>query len=158
VGTAAVLILLILVAAFALARPLPAFTTQVLEVAKLGDKHFSVTLLVSNRTQSAYALMPGFLQSWDGVSWNFCPELTAAYSQNDTLGAHRARSVFCAYENSLHGARLRLVIKAEKVRHGLELYLFNLKCSLFGEDRGLRPGQHTMNSDVIVTSAEFREP
>lgn len=155
-ATAAIAVLWLALSVVA-TRHAPALNARIVEVANVGDQHFKVDALVTNRTGYRYGLFTR-LQIWNGAGWQDWADLPAAYSQNDTVTPHGAEATFCAFKHFKPGSRLRCVVEGERVRSGMDRFLFSLQQRLFDGDRNLPPNQTTMHVDVAATTEEFKEP
>ena len=155
---AASIAVLILALEVVTAKRAPALSATVVEVANLGDKHFKVDVLVTNRTRYAYELLIPKLEIWNGAGWENWVDLPAAYSQNGTINPHGAKAAFCAYKHFQPGSRLRCVVEGQRVRGGVDGFLLHLQQRLFGGDRNLPANGTLMHPDIAATTAEFKEP
>ena len=155
------LAVLVLAVAVGTAKRTPAFSARVMEVSKLGDKHFNVRMLVSNQSGHDYLLFIPSLEIWDRAGWKACAETVAAYSQNDTVRRHGSKAQFVAFKTFQPGSRLRLIIEGQRASSRLDSLLSRFKLLLFRGDHRLPinpPNGTIMRADAVAITEEFREP
>jgi hypothetical protein len=123
---AALLLAAVCIVAVARAKREPVLSVRIVGLRAMGGKYFSVEVLVTNHTRSAYQPLIGYLERWDGAAWSFCPDVLGAYSQPETLQPHASKIASYAFKHFPPGVRLRLVIAGAKIRGRIDLFLFKL--------------------------------